>query len=105
MLTGIRLPDAVMGETGPGWEAWEQIGDDGYKEVSAPLGAYMKVRNRKDGELGDWCWYVRDPLGEVCTIRDNHQVTELPDRTITITPSIVNPNGSYHGFLQAGVWT
>lgn len=104
MLTGVRLPDAVMGEPGSGWESWEEL-RDGCRQVIASLGAYMRVRTRRDGELVEWCWYVRDPLGDVCTIRDNHRVVEHPDRTISVSPSIVNPNGSYHGFLQAGVWS
>lgn len=54
---------------------------------------------------GLWCWYIRDPTGDICTIRDNHQVTEHEDGMITVTPSIVNPNGNYHGFLRAGSWS
>lgn len=107
-MQGTRLPDAVMGEPGPGWDAWE--GDARPRTVIAPPGAYMKVQTRQqselvEGRLVDWCWYVRDPLGDVCTIRDNHRVVEHPDGTITVTPSIINPNGSYHGFLRAGVWS
>ena len=89
-----------MGEPGPGWRAWTG-NDRGRGPVIAAPGSYMKVR--KGEEM--WCWYIRDPRGDVCTLRDNHQITEHPDGTITASPSIVNPNGSYHGFLRQGVWT
>lgn len=99
-MQGTRLPDAAMGEPGSGWEAWTG-NEKGHGEVVCPRGSYMKVSN--DGR--PWNWYVRDPLGDVCTIRDNHQVTEHPDGTITVSPSIINPNGTYHGFLQHGEWS
>lgn len=93
-----------MGEPGSGWECWAGTAV-GAGEVIAVPGSYMRVRSRRDGRLEPWCWYVRDPNGDICTIRDNHQVTEHDDGTITVTPSIVNPNGDYHGFLQARVWS
>lgn len=103
-LTGTRLPDAEMGIPGPGWAAWGER-PDGCGEVTAPLGAYMKVVSRGP-ESAVTMWYVRDPNGDICSIRSSeHQVTEYEDGTITVTPSIINPNGSYHGFLNRGVWT
>lgn len=98
-MQGTRLPDAEMGVPGPGWKAWGSQ-PDGCGELSAPLGAYMKVAS---GTIS--VWYVRDPLGDICTIANNHQVIEHDDGTISVRPSIVNPNGSYHGFLQRGFWS
>ena len=101
-MQGTRLPDAVMGEPGPGWDAWE--GAARPRTVIAPRGAYMKVL-KADGST--WCWYVRDPNGDVCSIGFNvHAVTEYKDGTITVEPSIITPHGQgWHGFLRRGVWS
>lgn len=49
-------------------------------------------------------WWVRDPLGDFGRLT-LHQVTEHPDGTITVSPSILNVGGhGYHGYLKAGVW-
>lgn len=103
-MKGTRLPDAVMGEPGPGWEAWE--GERRPRTTIAAPGSYMKVRSRRGEDLAPWCWYIVCPNGDVCTIRDNHQVAEHEDGTITVSPSIVAPHGGcWHGWLRAGVWT
>jgi hypothetical protein len=108
-LEGIRLPDAVMGEPGPGWEAWE--GQVLPRTTIAKPGSYMKVRTRRRHEEGPdtlalWCWYIVCPNGDVCTIRDSHQVDEHENGTITVSPSIVAPHGGcWHGWLKHGVWT
>ena len=99
-LQGTRLPDAEMGKPGKGWDAWAG-NRKGHGPVTCPKGSYMKVTN--DGK--PWCWYTRDPNGDICSIGDNHTVTENADGTITVSPSLINPNGSYHGFLRDGVWT
>lgn len=68
-------------------------------------GDYVKVPadvhapRRTDGQP---IWYVRDPAGRVGTLV-THQVTEHDDGTITVTPSILDPNG-WHGYLERGVW-
>lgn len=104
-LVGTRLPDAVMGEPGKGWEAWAGT-DRGAGMVVARPGSFMKVRSRLAGKLEPWCWYIVCPNGDVCTIRDNHQVTEHEDGTITVSPSIVAPHGGrWHGFLRHGEWS
>lgn len=107
-MQGTRLPD-VDRDSPEGWERWERI-KEGRGELIAPLGSYMKVL-RKDGN-GTWCWYLRSPAGDVCTIGWDlpgqarvHEITEHPDGTITVSPSIVFPRGGYHGFLQSGVWS
>lgn len=105
-MQGTRLPDAVMGEPGPGWDAWEWLNpESGYREIRCRMGSYMKVFS--GGEK--WCWYLRGPDGDICTVahrRDsNHGVTEHEDGTITVSPSIIFPNEGWHGFLQRGVWT
>jgi hypothetical protein len=100
-MQGTRLPDAVMGEPGPGWDAWEEL-RDGVRQNIAPPGAYLRVTS--SGKF--WCWYVKSPSGNICTLRDNHQVTEHPDGTITVAPSIVFPHSDrWHGFLRRGVWS
>lgn len=95
---GSRLPDAVLGEPGPGWEAWE--GDRPGTVLAAP-GSYMKVTS--DGPAISW--YIVDPTGRPGTLIDggNHRVVEHEDRTITVSPSILYPDG-WHGFLERGVW-
>lgn len=93
-MQGTRLPDATLGEAGPGWEAWAN--------GNAVIGAYMKVFNGSDKPY----WYIRDPKGDIGTI-GTHTVTEHEDGTITVSPSIApgprNPGG-WHGFLERGVW-
>lgn len=64
------------------------------------------------GKLGD-LWLCRPPRGALGHLA-NHTVTEHPDGTITVAPSIlVNPRPdasepgaaeSWHGFLEAGIW-
>ena len=103
-MQGTRLPDAVMGEPGPGWDAWEREPAEGRpRELLAPLGAYMKVS--KEGQ--HWCWYIRDPTGDASSIRlEHHSVTEFEDGTITVSPSIVVRHGNgWHGWLRRGVWS
>jgi hypothetical protein len=103
-MQGTRLPDAVLGEPGAGWDAWEKMGEE-YCENIAPLGAYMKVLHG-DGQDGSRAfWYIKDPTGELGTIGpSHHQVVEHADGTITVTPAILKPGG-WHGFLRAGVWS
>jgi hypothetical protein len=96
-MQGTRLPDAQMGEPGPGWDAW----DNG----NCVPGAYMKVSTAWEGNPGGIIWYIRDPTGEIGSIhRSHHTVTEHEDGTITVSPSILK-HGGYHGFLSAGVWS
>lgn len=104
-MQGTRLPDAEMGIPGPGWEAWGER-PDGCGEMTAPPGAYMKVTSRSaDGAHVSVRWYARDPNGDALSIAGNHQVVEHEDGTITVTPSIINPNGTFHGWLQRGAWS
>lgn len=69
-----------------------------------------------DGIDGGYCpamadgkrtWMVRTPNGHLGNL-GNHDVTENPDGTITVSPSILVSNHTgelYHGFLRAGEWT
>lgn len=99
-LQGTRLPDAEMGKPGFGWKAWAG-NSKGHGPITCPPGSYMKVKSGKVTR-----WWLRDPNGDICSVGDNHGVTENADGTITVTPSIINPSGcSYHGFLREGVWT
>lgn len=78
-MKGRRLPD--------GWHNWSD---------SEP-GDYWRT---PDGH-----WEVRDPFGSIGRI-GRHTVEELEDGTITVTPSILDPDiGGYHGWLTMGEWT
>lgn len=52
-------------------------------------------------------WDAMTPDGRLCNLRD-HKVTEHDDGTITVAPSILVSGGgrpgSWHGFLERGVW-
>jgi hypothetical protein len=62
-----------------------------------------------DGDYGldprDGCWYGRPPGGHIGCLR-NHEVTEHEDGTITVSPSIliIDREGSWHGYLEHGMW-
>lgn len=57
------------------------------------------------------CWVIR-PLGCHAGGIPHHEVTEHPDGTITVSPSIVlydtdedgNTIEVFHGYLERGVW-
>ena len=92
MLAGTRLPDATLGEPGPGWELW----DNG----ACPVGSYMKVTTP---ETSGVVWYIRDPHGDIGSINPaRHTVIEHGDDSISIDPSIAG--GDWHGYLEHGVW-
>jgi len=59
----------------------------------------------RPGEYGidpvDGQWTLRLPNGQTGML-DGHTVTEHPDGTITVSPSIVGEN--WHGYLVGGVW-
>jgi hypothetical protein len=95
-LEGARLPDAVMGEPGPGWEAWEP--------PAAP-GSYMRVRSGSIELI-----YVVHPDGHAGSIGPQHHTwTWHADGTVTVSPSIVTTHAEHghdwHGFLKRGVWS
>jgi hypothetical protein len=51
-------------------------------------------------------WYGRPP-GQHLGSFANHDVTEHPDGTITVSPSILVTGGNgeaWHGYLERGVW-
>ncbi len=54
---------------------------------------------------GLWC--VMAPNGDQGTLKDTiHQITEHPDGTITVSPSIQFMTGNkWHGYLRNGVWS
>ncbi len=88
----------AAGDITPGRRVDWRDGDD-WRD-SQP-GDYVKVpeARRSDGQP---VWYVRDPAGRVGALI-THQVEEHDDGTITVTPSILDPNG-WHGYLERGVW-
>lgn len=59
-----------------------------------------------DYGLVEGTWHALTPNGLLANLA-NHQVIELADGTITVTPSILvsHPSGSiWHGYLERGVW-
>lgn len=101
-MQGNRLPDATIGEPGPGWSAWQKDG------VPAPPGSYMKVMRHIDdsGELVLFAWYAVLPSGVICSIiPDTHRIDEHEDGTITVTPSIFDAPDGWHGHLVRGEWS
>jgi hypothetical protein len=109
-LPGRRLPDAEHGTPGPGWDAWTE----------RQPGDYMRV------DFGERVgWYVCDPDGKVGLIGlprrelaiiadllitvehppivEPWSITEHDDGTISVLPSIMDPDG-WHGWLERGVW-
>lgn len=116
-MQGTRLPDAVMGEPGPGWEAWE-----GRPSAECPSGAYMKVTSRRQDGVEFVRWYIVDPDGKIGSLGPRHAVTEHDDGTISVTPSILANDSraaseqmggaapgaiagpGWHGYLEHGVW-
>lgn len=108
-LQGTRLPDAVIGEKGPGWDAWNK--------GRCPPGSYMKVTTGS----GTVMWWIVDPLGvRGSIVKQHHSVEEHEDGTITVRPSLLHQrvgdddeafsalvNGDatgWHGWLERGVW-
>lgn len=98
-MQGTRLPDAVMGEPGPGWEAWENGGSPGGPLCAA--GSYMKVTSRRQDGTETVLLYIKDPNGNIGSCR-THTLAEHDDGTITVSPSILGDG--YHGWLERGVW-
>lgn len=91
-MQGTRLPDAVFGVPGPGWDAFNG-------KTQSAAGSYIKVDY--DGRLE---WWIVDPNGRVGRLT-THTVEEHEDGTITVTPSILDKTpGGYHGWLERGVW-
>jgi hypothetical protein len=58
------------------------------------------------GKVGD-SWLVCLPTGELCSMNAGHDIVEHEDGTITVSPSILMPEGRgtyWHGYLERGVW-
>jgi len=89
-MQGQRLPDAVFGEPGPGWDAY----DNGH----CALGSYMLVDYHGKPNL-----WLLDPAGHVGRV-STHTITEHEDGTITVSPSIYDAPDGWHGYLKRGVW-
>lgn len=70
-------------------------------------GDYCKVlpysEDNEDGIGSKVTWYVCDPNGQVGRLVD-HIITEHEDGTITVSPSILDAPGGWHGYLERGVW-
>ena len=54
----------------------------------------------------DGHWYARAPTGDMGNL-SAHEVTEHPDGTITVSPSIAISDDQkelWHGYLERGEW-
>lgn len=70
----------------------------------AQPGDYMPVQDGVHPKHPVDVWYVMAPDGGVgALVPSTHTMTEAPDGTLTVSPSIIMPNG-WHGWLNAGVW-
>lgn len=51
-------------------------------------------------------WHAATPAKHFVANLASHKVTEHEDGTISVEPSILvtNHHGSWHGFLERGVW-
>ena len=70
------------------------------QELHLQPGEYGK--DTRDGSL-----HARPPGTELVANLGKHQVTEHEDGTITVSPSIKISQfsiGTWHGFLECGVW-
>jgi len=66
-------------------------------------GEYGKIRYNLDVTPHFKWWQVAAPDGSMVSLNPTiHTVTEHPDGTITVKPSIVTP--TWHGWLIKGVW-
>lgn len=76
-----------------------------------PDSANQKLADWQTGDYGRvcyggdrWYWFIRDPHGQLGNI-SGHQIVEHEDGTITVSPSILDPDpGGWHGYLEHGVW-
>jgi hypothetical protein len=72
---------------------------DGSHALDCDPGDYWRVK--RDGE---WIWMCCTPNGMAGDLTQ-HDVTEHPDGTITVLPSIlVQGEHEWHGYLENGVW-
>lgn len=74
-----------------------------------------RFRDLRPGDYSRWdgpgevvAWHFRTPGGQggILDALSPHSVVEHEDGTITVTPSILQPNSpdGWHGFLERGVW-
>lgn len=80
---------------------------EGYLPTNLQPGAYghAVMPDRFKDSASGW-WQCVAPNGDGCSLDPAvHRIVEHEDSTITVTPSIVMPNGGrWHGFLERGVW-
>lgn len=50
-------------------------------------------------------WWARAPGMKAAGNLDDHEVTEHENGTISVEPSILSYDDSYHGYLRLGVWS
>lgn len=66
---------------------------------------WFKLEPGDYGQDGDGAWWACAPVEgqHYSGVLTDHQVTEHPDGTITVSPSLMFSD-KYHGFLERGWW-
>lgn len=54
---------------------------------------------------GEEHWHVCMPNGSSGILGESHQVTEHPDGSISVWPSILDRESGWHGHLVGGYWS
>lgn len=90
-MQGERIADNTMPKL-PGQYSYFR-----YSDYEVPPPKVMEF-------FGEGEWICLSPNNGICAIRGNHEVEIHEDETISVSPSIIFPNG-WHGFLKHGVWT
>jgi hypothetical protein len=68
------------------------------------FGRLKRTLEQVHGDARQLQWSVKAPDGSGCSLDPNiHHVTEHPDGTISVSPSIIT--STWHGWLKKGVWT
>ncbi len=80
------------------------------RRVYANIDGRLALAAGDYGQEVDGGWYCCTPNGNMGNL-GNHLVTEHPDGTITVSPSILvtvfaegEEKELWHGYLEAGVW-
>jgi hypothetical protein len=93
------------------WSTVQLVG----KRAEKSADGLLQFREGDFGQDQNGLWHGMAPGGHVCNLSAHH-VTEHPDGTITVSPSIkistTRPDGAgrmvevelWHGHLERGVW-
>lgn len=75
------------------------------RRVYPDLEGQLRLAEGDFGQGTDGIWYARPPGNHMGSL-ERHVVTEHPDGTITVNPSILIDDGrnQWHGYLVRGIW-